>query len=106
MLGLATGNPKYKVTQKDALKVAMAAPGCEKIRSVLERIYSNTRISSRYMAIPDFTPADKDPNDDYFYPEGSYSVPVQSRLEKFKEGYLLPFRTQTERNVLLTFFDV
>jgi predicted naringenin-chalcone synthase len=106
MLGLATGNPKYKVTQKDALKVAMAAPGCEKIRSVLERIYSNTRISNRYMAIPDFTPADKDPNDDYFYPEGSYSVPVQSRLEKFKEGYLLPFRTQTERNVLLTFFDV
>ena len=87
MVGLATGNPKYRVTQKDALKVAMAAPGCEKIRSVLERIYSNTRISNRYMAIPDFTPDDKVPDDDFFYPAGSYSVPVQDRLEKFKEGF-------------------
>ena len=69
------------------MKVALAARGCEKIRSVLERIYSNTRISYRYMAIPDFTPQDKDPDDDFFYPEdGSFSVPVQNRLEKFKEG--------------------
>eukprot|EP01036_Dinobryon_divergens_P027607 gene27607-36409_t len=85
MIGLATGNPKYRVTQKDALMVAMAAPGCEKIRNVLERIYSNTRISNRYMAIPDFTPDDKDPNDDFFYPAGTYSIPVQDRLDKFKQ---------------------
>jgi alpha-pyrone synthase len=86
MIGLATGNPKYKVSQKDALKVAQKAPGCEGIRNVLDRIYSNTRISSRYMAIPDFTPAQKDPNDDNFYPEdGTFSVPIQNRLDKFKE---------------------
>eukprot|EP01034_Spumella_vulgaris_P024137 gene24137-30447_t len=86
MIGLATGNPKYKVTQKDALKVAQKAPGCEGIRNVLDRIYSNTRITSRYMAIPDFTPEQKDPNDDNFYPEdGTFSIPIQNRLDKFKE---------------------
>jgi predicted naringenin-chalcone synthase len=52
MLGLATGNPKYRVSQKDAVKVAMQAKGCENIRGVMERIYGNTRISHRYMAIP------------------------------------------------------
>jgi alpha-pyrone synthase len=87
MLGLATGNPKYRVTQSDALKVALRAPGCKNIQNVLERIYSNTRISHRYMAIPDFTPDQRDPDDDFFYPEdGTFSVPVQNRLEKFKEG--------------------
>jgi len=86
MLGLATGNPKYRVTQSDALKVALRAPGCKNIQNVLERIYSNTRISHRYMAIPDFTPDQRDPDDDFFYPEdGTFSVPVQNRLEKFKE---------------------
>jgi hypothetical protein len=91
MLGLATGNPKYKVSQKDALKIAMRAPGCEKIRNVLERIYSNTRISNRFMAIPDFTPEQRDPDDDLFYPEDSFSVPVQDRLDKFKEGVYIKY---------------
>lgn len=86
MLGLATGNPKYKVSQKDAVKVALKAPGCESIRNVLERIYSNTRITSRYMAIPDYTPEQRDPKDEFFFPEdGTYSVPIQERLVKFKE---------------------
>ena len=52
MLGLATGNPKYRVSQTDAVKIALAAKGCENLRGVLERIYGNTRISHRYMAIP------------------------------------------------------
>lgn len=86
MMGLATGNPKYKVSQKDAVKVALKAPGCENIRNVLERIYGNTRISNRYMAIPDYTPDQKDEKDDFFFPENSYSVPVQERLVKFKEA--------------------
>jgi alpha-pyrone synthase len=86
MLGLATGNPKYKVYQKDALKVALNAQGCKNVVNILERIYSNTRIKSRYMAVPDFTPEQKKDEDDFFYPEdGSFSLPVQDRLEKFKE---------------------
>lgn len=86
MMGLATGNPKYRVTQKDALKVAQRAPGCEGIRNVLDRIYSNTRITYRHMSIPDFTPEQRDPADDLFYPEdGTFSVPIQNRLDKFKE---------------------
>jgi alpha-pyrone synthase len=86
MLGMATGNPKYKVTQKEALQIAMKAPGCASMRNVLDRVYTNSRITSRYMAIPDFTPEQKDKNDELFFPaDGSYSLPVQVRLDKFKE---------------------
>jgi len=86
MLGLATGNPRYKVSQMDALKVAMRAPDCDGIKSILERVYTNSKISSRYMAIPDFTPEQKHPDDDYFFPEdGTFRLPVQERLVKYKE---------------------
>ena len=87
MMGLATGVPKYKGYQKDVINILLKAPGKEKLRTVLERIYSNTRITSRYMAIPDFTPEQKDPNDENFFPDdGSFAIPIQNRLEKFKEG--------------------
>jgi alpha-pyrone synthase len=86
MLGLATGNPKYKVTQKEALAVAMKAKGCDGIKNVLDRVYTNSRITTRYMAIPDFTPDQKDEDDDNFFPDDcTYSLPVQVRQEKFKE---------------------
>lgn len=88
MLGLATGNPKYRVAQTEALKVAQAAPGCENLRSVLERIYANTRISYRYMAIPDFSPKEeRDPKDECLYAEdrSNFSIPVQVRLDRFKK---------------------
>ena len=86
MLGMATGNPKYKVTQKEALQIALNAKGCADIKHVLERVYTNSRISSRYMAVPDFTPLQKDDDDEIFFPDdGSYSLPVQIRQEKFKE---------------------
>ena len=67
MLGMATGNPKYKVTQKEALAIAMDAPACANLRNVLERVYSNSRISTRYMAIPDFTPTQKQDGDENFF---------------------------------------
>jgi alpha-pyrone synthase len=86
MLGLATGNPKYKVTQREALAVAMKAKGCDGIKNVLDRVYTNSRINTRYMAIPDFTPDQKDEDDDNFFDDdGTYSLPVQVRQEKFKE---------------------
>ena len=85
MLGLATGNPKYKVTQKEALQIALKAPGCASIRNVLDRVYTNSRISSRYMAVPDFTPDQNKDDDDMFFPaDGSFSLPVQIRQEKYK----------------------
>lgn len=86
MIGLATGNPKYRVHQKDALNLVMNAQGYGSIRDYLERIYSNTRITYRHMAVPDFTPDQRDPNDEFFYPgDGTYAIPVQKRLDKFKE---------------------
>jgi alpha-pyrone synthase len=86
MIGMATGNPKYKVTQKEALAIAMKAEGCKSMRNVLDRVYTNSRISSRFMAVPDFTPDQRKDEDELFFPtDGSFSVPVQRRLEKYKE---------------------
>jgi len=85
MLGLATGNPKYKVSQKDALKVALRAPECEGIKNILDRVYSNSRITYRYMAIPDFTPEQNTDGDELFFPEDGFCVPIQQRMEKYKE---------------------
>jgi len=86
IVGMATGNPKYKVSQREALKIAMSAPGCAAIRNILDRVYTNSRISSRYMAIPDFTPSQKTEDDENFFPEDlSFSLPIQVRQEKYKE---------------------
>lgn len=86
MIGMATGNPQYRVTQEEALAIAMNAKGCASLHNVLERVYSNSRIKTRYMAIPDFTPKQKTDEDDNFFPEdGTFSLPVQVRLDKYKE---------------------
>jgi len=93
--GMATGNPKYKVSQKDALKIALQVPGCDGVKPILERIYGNSRISSRFMSVPDFTPGQlvsknkegqEEAEDALFFPEdGSFEMPVQTRINKFKE---------------------
>lgn len=84
--GMATGNPPYCVTQEDALAVAKSAPACQTMHQSLERMYPNTKIRTRYMAVPDFTPSQRLPGDELFFPaDHSFNVPVQVRLNKFKE---------------------
>jgi alpha-pyrone synthase len=83
---MAIGNPPYRCRQQQALAIAQKVPGIESVRPVLERIYGNTRIGSRYFAVPDFTPDQAINGDPLFYPEdGSFQVPINVRLEKFKE---------------------
>jgi len=73
--GMAIGNPQYRCTQDQALTVASKCPGLESIKPVLERIYGNSRIGSRYFAVPDFTPAQAAKGDPMFFPaDGSYEV--------------------------------
>lgn len=73
--GMAIGNPQYRCTQDQALKVASKCPGLESIKPVLERIYGNSRIGSRYFAVPDFTPDQAAKGDPLFFPtDGSYEV--------------------------------
>lgn len=73
--GMAIGNPQYRCTQDEALAIASKAPGVETVRPVLERIYGNSRIGSRYFCIPDFTPEKAVKGDPMFYPaDGSYEV--------------------------------
>lgn len=88
IMGFATGNPDYKVTQQEACAIAKKAPGVQSIEPVLERIYGNSNISTRYMCVPDFTPDQAKPEDPLFYPTGEgdfYKIPVQQRLDKFRE---------------------
>lgn len=73
--GMAIGNPQYRCTQDEALVVASKCPGVETVRPVLERIYGNSRIGSRYFCVPDFTPDRAAKGDPLFYPtDGSYQV--------------------------------
>lgn len=52
--GMATGNLHYRVTQDQALSIALKSPHLNSVKPVLERIYGNTRIATRHMAIPNF----------------------------------------------------
>jgi len=90
ILGFATGNPPYKVSQKQAANIAEKAPAVSEVQPLIQRIYGNGKIAYRYMAVPDFTPEQALPGDELFFvptDDGSdyYKVPVQRRLNKFKE---------------------
>ncbi|CAM9166273.1 unnamed protein product [Scytosiphon promiscuus] len=86
LTGLATGNPQYHCPQEEAMLASANSPGIKIPRNTLERIYGNSRISSRYFAVPDATPHLSAAGDGPFYPaDGSYEVPVDVRLEKFKQ---------------------
>lgn len=51
------------------------SPGIKIPRNTLERIYGNSRIASRYFAVPDAAPHLSAPGDAPFYPaDGSYEV--------------------------------
>jgi alpha-pyrone synthase len=82
--GLATGNPKYRVSQEDAMKIAHNVPGVDSVRDMIPRIYMNSKIGFRYMAVPDFTPNQIEKGDEFFY-NGNYQINVQTRLEKFRK---------------------
>jgi thiol-disulfide isomerase/thioredoxin len=56
IMGMATGNPRYRASQQQALAVAKKCPDCKSLAPILDKIYGNSRIDYRYMAIPDFTP--------------------------------------------------
>lgn len=100
MLSIATGNPKYRVTQKDALKVALRAPDCDGIKNILDRVYSNSRITYRHMAIPDFTPDQNKDEEDMFFPEdGTFRVPIQERMMKYKEVAVPLVKSLCERAI-------
>ncbi|CAM9739609.1 unnamed protein product [Ectocarpus sp. 6 AP-2014] len=83
---VATGTPQYRCTQEQALRVASKVPGTKSVRPTLERLYRNTCIGSRHFAVPDFTPQKRAEGDKALFPaDGSYEVPVDVRLAKFKQ---------------------
>lgn len=49
--------------------MAQQVPGCDSVRGMLERLYNHTRIASRYMAVPDFSPDQCLKGDDLFFPD-------------------------------------
>eukprot|EP00761_Pharyngomonas_kirbyi_P001503 gb/GECH01001507.1/.p1 GENE.gb/GECH01001507.1/~~gb/GECH01001507.1/.p1 ORF type:complete len:413 (+),score=127.72 gb/GECH01001507.1/:1-1239(+) len=104
IIGLATGNPPFKVTQQHALEMAHQAKKCASVRPVLDRIYTNSKIHSRYMAVPDFTPpsltsststsssknqkSSLQNQDSFFTQDGNYDIPLEQRINKYREEAL------------------
>ena len=86
ILGMATGNPPYACSQEQALAVAQKVPGIDSVQPVLGRIYGNSRIHNRYMSVPDFTPDQQLEGDEMFFnPDMKFQMPVETRLDKFRE---------------------
>jgi len=86
IIGIATGNPEFVVTQDQALAIAQKAPGHQSVNRILPSVYSNTQINTRYFAISDFTPekaSEKHPI--FFDTDLTFQMPLQNRLEKFKK---------------------
>ena len=82
ILGMATGNPPYRASQQQALAIAEKCPDCTSIRPVLNRIYGNSRINYRYMAVPDFTPEQKLEGDENFFDSDMmFKMPVRKALQ-------------------------
>lgn len=80
--GMAIGNPQYRCTQDQALAIAQKCPGVESVKPVLERIYGNSRIGSRYFAVPDFTPKQAKGDPLFFPADGSFearTMPMNTR---------------------------
>ena len=68
------------------MQVAESCPECTSIKPVLARIYGNSRIDYRYMAVPDFTPEQRLEGDDNFFDDDlNFRMPVEKRLDKFRE---------------------
>lgn len=87
MIGLATGVPKYKVLQTDALTLAQDAFNSISMKDYIDQIYKNSCITCRYMSVPDFSPPEaRDPNDEYMFNGGTdFRAPIQDRLVRFKK---------------------
>ena len=101
ILGMATGNPPYACSQEQALAVAQKVPGIDSVQPVLGRIYGNSRIHNRYMSVPDFTPEQQLEGDEMFFnPDMKFQMPVETRLDKFREK-AVPLCTKVCQDCLL-----
>ena len=45
ILGFATGNPPYKVSQQTAADIAEKAPAVQQVKPLIQRIYGNGKIA-------------------------------------------------------------
>ena len=99
ILSVATGNPPYKVSQQDAQKLAEGSPKIQNLRPLLEMIYTKTGIEYRYKSTPrddgllnllsqhgGKSDCADTPEDQLMFPQdGSFDIPLDQRLAKFKE---------------------
>ncbi|MBD2776507.1 type III polyketide synthase [Iningainema tapete] len=89
---IATGTPNNIVRQSDAAKVVINLPTLEQNRSRIDKLYRNTRIDTRHLAI------------DLLSDETlskSHHHNIQSRMQMFME-YGVPLAEEVSRKALLT----
>jgi alpha-pyrone synthase len=87
---IATGTPKNVIRQSDAARVVANLPGLKQNRSRIEKLYTNTRIDTRHLAL------------DLLSEEAiafSSSGTIQARMELYKEN-AVPLAEQVARQAL------
>lgn len=89
---IATGTPNNIVRQSDAAKLVANLPTLEQNRSRIDKLYRNTRIDTRHLAIDLLS-------DDTL--DKSHHNNIQSRMQMFME-YGVPLAEEVSRKALLT----
>jgi len=86
ILSLETGVPKYKTLQSDALQYLLLNYKNNNnitYQTIVKNIYKNSRIETRYLGIPDFM--ENTENEESIFFKNTDPIPIQLRLNKFKE---------------------
>lgn len=87
---IATGNPEYMIRQSDAAQVVANLPNLEQNRSRIEKLYSNTRIDTRHLAVN-------------LLDESIVSITqhdtIQTRMQQYQK-YAVPLAEQVSRKAI------
>ncbi|HEY9737593.1 MAG TPA: 3-oxoacyl-[acyl-carrier-protein] synthase III C-terminal domain-containing protein [Trichocoleus sp.] len=88
---IATGNPEYITQQSDAAQRVASLPALKENSKRIEKIYQNTRINTRHLAVDLLA-------EDALTPE-QCAVPIQLRMQLFKEK-AVPLAERVARQAL------
>jgi alpha-pyrone synthase len=90
---IATGTPENVIRQSDAAKFVANFAGLEQNQSRIEKLYSNTRIDTRHLAVNLLS--------DEAIALSGHNIPIQSRMQMFQE-YAVPLAERVAKQALLS----
>lgn len=87
ILSIATGNPQYKIPQKVLADYLCKAPQAQASKGMIQIIFENSKIYTRYFSVPDYFPEIiANGTDTAFFPDDhSYKIPLEVRYARYKK---------------------